>query len=325
MNLLALCLVIAGVCTAVFSIVWFLVLAFRRHLAWGLAVLLVPFVNLVFLICAWREAKRPFFGVILGLLLLLAGGWHSPDHEKWRAAWEARLANNPPDPGTPAPSAPEAAPPPPPVIDELAELRARDQALRARKAELDPNDAAAAAALARDIHAYNRDLNARAATAALAQNAAARVSLWVADVATAQIPSTPAIGSIAGEPFTVERAVIENGILSLRHGGGVFAEHEFTLFLFLNGRSAAGRNFQVKPESSFGSLHVHMKRLPKNQKLPETQIFITGYGLRLEFGERAGNELPGRIYLCLPDAARSFLAGTFRARVVEKAGVAMSR
>src|SRR5688572_2934285 len=136
MSLLALCLVIAGVCTVVFATVWFLVLAFRRHLAWGLAVLLVPFANLIFLMCAWRNAKRPFFGILLGLFLLLAGGWHAPDHEKWLAGWQTRLANEPPVPQAPAPAVP-AATPPPPVIDELAELRARDQALRARKAGLD--------------------------------------------------------------------------------------------------------------------------------------------------------------------------------------------
>jgi hypothetical protein len=323
MNLLALGLLVAGICTAFVSSVWFVIVAFRRHIAWGLAVLLLPFANLIFLICEWADAKRPFYFTILGCALCLAVALSAPD-QKWRETLRSRIAQRITETRETTPPVDarqsESAPP-----DGLTELRTREQALRARKTSLDPRDAAAVAALTRDIAAYNDDLKAHSAAVALEKTEAPPASLWVDDVAQAHIPAAPARGAIGGEPFTVERAVIENGILSLRHGTGFFADHEFVLFLFLNGRSPAGRNFQIKPESSAGSLHVHMKWLAKNQKLPETQAFINGYGLRLEFGERSGNELPGRIYLCMPDAAKSYLAGTFRARIVDKGGVAMAR
>jgi len=35
----------------------------------------------------------------------------------------------------------------------------------------------------------------------------------------------------------------------------------------------------------------------------------------LEFGNISGNKIPGKIYLCLPDKAKSFVAGTFEAEI----------
>ena len=51
----------------------FLVAAFRKSLLWGLAVLFLPVVPLVFLIIEWERAKRPFFLELWGLAFLLAG------------------------------------------------------------------------------------------------------------------------------------------------------------------------------------------------------------------------------------------------------------
>jgi hypothetical protein len=204
----------------------------------------------------------------------------------------------------------------------VEELRLREQVLRARKASVDLRNPEAVAALAQEITAYNQDLKTHAPVAALEKQPppsppSPPPSLWVEDVTNAQVPSTPAAGSFAGESFTVERAVIEGGTLALRHTSHSSGEQEFMLLLFLNGRSPAGRNFHVTPESRVGSLHVQMKRSTKNQKSPDTQIFMNGYALRLEFAERAGNEIPGRIYLCMPDAAKSYVAGVFRARVLD--------
>jgi hypothetical protein len=326
MDLLSLCLLVAGICITLFSTVWFIAVAFRRHVAWGLAVLFVPLANLVFLCCQWRRAKRPVFGTIVGILLCCAAVSRAPD-QKWLTQLRlqfARLASKP-DPAEQRTSV-ASQQSEVPVSPEIADLRIREQALRARKAVLNPNDAAAAATLARDINSYNSELAAHAPSVLLEKAAPLPTSLWVQDLTQAPIPSAPARGAIDGEPFNIERVTLENDVLTLRQGTGVFADHEFSLVLFMNGRSPAGRNFQVRPDTSLGALHVHMKRLAKGQKLPQIQSFMNGYSLRLEFGERVGNEIPGRIYLCLPDPAKSYVAGTFRARLGEKSGgVAMSR
>jgi hypothetical protein len=330
MNSLAPWLLPAGICLAALSAIWFVAVAFRRHVAWGLAVLFVPFANLIFLCYKWRIAKRPFFCGCLGCILCVAGVLMNPD-PTWRALVADRFSQlqaalhsadgaKPAESGQAGAAAANAQP------GNVDELRLREQVLRARKASLDLRNPEAVTALAQEITAYNTELRARAAAAPpLASIAVEKPappmpppSLWVEDVTKAQIPSTPAAGSFAGEPFTTERATIEDGILSLRHHAGRSGEQEFALLLFLNGRSPAGRNFHVIPESRVGSLHVHMKQGANNQKSPQTQIFMNGYALRLEFGARAGNEIPGRIYLCMPDAAKSYVAGVFRARLLDQ-------
>lgn len=51
----------------------FIVVAFKESILWGLGVLFLPFVSLIFLILHWRTAKTPFFWQIGGFLLVLLG------------------------------------------------------------------------------------------------------------------------------------------------------------------------------------------------------------------------------------------------------------
>jgi hypothetical protein len=40
-----------------------------------------------------------------------------------------------------------------------------------------------------------------------------------------------------------------------------------------------------------------------------------GYALRLEFGADKDGRIPGKIYLCLPDDRKSWLAGSFTLQI----------
>jgi hypothetical protein len=55
--------------------VFFVIAAFRESILWGLGVLFVPFVPLVFLILEWPSAKRPFFWQLWGLALIFLGAF----------------------------------------------------------------------------------------------------------------------------------------------------------------------------------------------------------------------------------------------------------
>src|SRR6478609_2487028 len=98
MSLIAPYVIIAGVFFAVVGVVWFVVVAFKRHVGWGLAVLFLPFANLVFLGRAWSRARRPFLLSIAGMILCGVGLFLSP--ERWANvrgfyAKIARLASSP--------------------------------------------------------------------------------------------------------------------------------------------------------------------------------------------------------------------------------------
>ena len=53
--------------------VFFIVAAFRASILWGLGVLFLPIVWLVFLVLEWPHAKRPFLWQVWGIALILLG------------------------------------------------------------------------------------------------------------------------------------------------------------------------------------------------------------------------------------------------------------
>lgn len=65
-------IVIGGIVSAVGGI-WFLVVAFRESVLWGLGVWFVPFVNIIFLVMFWSDAAKPFGISLLGVILIFIG------------------------------------------------------------------------------------------------------------------------------------------------------------------------------------------------------------------------------------------------------------
>lgn len=73
MELLGTALLFLGLAISVVAGIWFLVVAFRQSILWGLGCLFVPFVSLIFLIVHWSEAKRPFLWSLIALIPIIAG------------------------------------------------------------------------------------------------------------------------------------------------------------------------------------------------------------------------------------------------------------
>jgi tetratricopeptide (TPR) repeat protein len=66
---------------------------------------------------------------------------------------------------------------------------------------------------------------------------------WTMELKQAEIPDDMAAGRICGNDFTVEKAKVENGILSLRQGQDFFPDREFMIFLFPKQR---GRRWKAR-------------------------------------------------------------------------------
>jgi len=137
---------------------------------------------------------------------------------------------------------------------------------------------------------------------------------WKKDLSGVEIPGAIPSGMIHGEAFVSTSAKIDHGILTIRDGKGFHPEHAVMIFLFLKkGETAEGKSFNVTTTSGFGSPHIHMKWKPKGSKVPKTKMFMKDYVMRLKFGFIKNGELPGKIYLCMPDKEKSYVAGSFRA------------
>lgn len=139
---------------------------------------------------------------------------------------------------------------------------------------------------------------------------------WSMNLSNVTIPVTTASGKIHGEAFRVETAKVENNILTLRQGKDFFPDRALTIFMFLKkGEALEGRTFHISTDHGFGAPHIHMKWRDGDKKAPETKIFMKEYAMRLQFKEKENGALPGNIFLSLPDASKSFVAGTFLAEL----------
>ena len=157
LTLPAIILIALGLLASLVGGVWGIVVAFRRSVLWGLCYLFVPFAAMVFLVVAWADAKRSFFVSTMGILLMASvlllpnqGGLGL------RKVMAFDLNSLAPSSSPALPDAVVQAGP----WDRLVELTVREQALRARKAALDPQDLASARALTEEILKYNADLKA---------------------------------------------------------------------------------------------------------------------------------------------------------------------
>lgn len=137
---------------------------------------------------------------------------------------------------------------------------------------------------------------------------------WAEDVSKAEIPDRPAEGMISGEKFVVEKATCGSGILTLRQGDDFFPDRAFMIFTFVHDdEELPGKIFTVAHSEKFvgGAPHIHLKFKEGDANLPESEVFMKGYSMRLELGEATPEGIPGRIYLCVPGGKKSFVAGSF--------------
>ena len=138
-------------------------------------------------------------------------------------------------------------------------------------------------------------------------------------LAGVEIPSSPVTGRIQGQPFNMEKVTLEGSWLKFREGKDFFADREMDVVVFEDDPTKlSGRTFTV-PTKEFGSHpHIWMKWKEAGGDVPKQRNFMDRYALRLEFGALSGGKLPGKIYLCVPDKEKSFVAGTFEAQVKQK-------
>jgi tetratricopeptide (TPR) repeat protein len=141
------------------------------------------------------------------------------------------------------------------------------------------------------------------------------LATWRQDLKDVKIPDVTARGMINGQVFLAEASKFENGILTFYGRKDLSPDHAVTIFLFLKGESPDGKSYNIASTGGFGSPHVHMKWRPKNSNTPKSMPFMKGYSMRLEFGKTQDDKLTGKIYLCMPDEMRSYLAGSFTALV----------
>jgi hypothetical protein len=140
---------------------------------------------------------------------------------------------------------------------------------------------------------------------------------WTQQVKEMRFPDSGAAGKLYGRPFApqaFELSRIGGRTLTLRQGDEFNPELQFKITLAAGkDENMSGKTYEVGPDAGTGSPLVSVTRKGEEGGLPESNTYNEKLALRLEFGAEDGGKLPGKVYLCLPDAAKSFVAGTFTA------------
>lgn len=134
---------------------------------------------------------------------------------------------------------------------------------------------------------------------------------WLLALGTNAIPAAPVAGRVHGADFISERAVFQNGTLTLRQG--THGPVEFGVTINFGGALAEALAGQTVNVTTNADKAARVTLRWKDGDQAQKESYEAGYALRLEFGALEKNRLPGKIYLCLPDAEKSYLLGTFTA------------
>lgn len=139
---------------------------------------------------------------------------------------------------------------------------------------------------------------------------------WEPDVTKHTIPATPVSGSAGGAEFVPTVATIEGGVLSFRTLKSVTQELEREIAI--RWKVLPGQKLEV------GRKVVFKSDAPPDPMQPDVWVrtpdkFFSHpaqYALTLELGANERGKVSGKVYLSLPDEAKTFVAGAFTAEVV---------
>lgn len=132
---------------------------------------------------------------------------------------------------------------------------------------------------------------------------------WHDNLSNVSIPDQPVQGRLYGRAFALDQATLGGNILELRQGEDFFPDLAVKIFLFDEAAGLPGRTFNFETPAELGGPHIHTQWRKPGENVPETDILMEGYTLRLEFGQASNGRIPVGIYLCLPDEQRSVIAG----------------
>jgi hypothetical protein len=129
------------------------------------------------------------------------------------------------------------------------------------------------------------------------------------DLAAVTIPDATAAGRVHGRDFICDRAILQGGTLTLRGATDLGATVNFGGVL---PEALAGQSINVATNAEKAA-RIILRWKEGNLTLREN--FTNGYALRIEFGLLDNNHLPGKVYLCTPDAEKSYITGNFNADI----------
>ena len=133
-------------------------------------------------------------------------------------------------------------------------------------------------------------------------------SEWTSDISKMSFPDHPVSGKLHGIDFTFKTATFRNGDLKISSGSGMLLD------IFRLGMDIEGQSYGIQSVDS-GNTNPHVKMTWNEGDVVQSSTFSKGYGMKLQFDQAINRTISGKIYLCLPDDSKSYVAGTFEVRL----------
>ncbi len=137
--------------------------------------------------------------------------------------------------------------------------------------------------------------------------------VWSLNLGNALFPGDAASGKIHDRIFICQRAILQGGALALSQNSGSSELIVNVYFSTNNEPWKDGGSFDVRTNHPAGRPGITLRW--REGHLHGLQTFSHCYAMKLELVQDKGEQAPGKIYLCLPDDAQSFVAGTFDAEI----------
>jgi hypothetical protein len=143
--------------------------------------------------------------------------------------------------------------------------------------------------------------------------------VWTLDLDKAKIPEGKANGLISGTNFVPETARLDKVgpayLLRLLQGASATPDLGFMVYLRPNaGESVTGHTWTVSQDLKDKNLPQVVKVWKTDPRYAAKQKpFSSGYAMKLELGQITNGVITGKIFLALPDAEQSVVAGVFKA------------
>jgi hypothetical protein len=133
------------------------------------------------------------------------------------------------------------------------------------------------------------------------------VSGWTSDVSKVVFPDHPVDGKVHGMHFELKSAALRGANLRLNSENGPSLE------IFGLDQPVAGQSYEIQPADS--SANPRVKLTWNEGDVIQAATYGKGYGMKLQFAQVVNRKMSGKIYLCLPDDSKSYVAGTFVVRI----------
>ena len=143
---------------------------------------------------------------------------------------------------------------------------------------------------------------------------------WTLDADAARIPNGRVSGLLSGSNFVASSVFLMSGtatpVLALRQGEGADVDRELLIYLRLKrGDKIEGGTWKFSKEQTGAVPQVLKRWKPAPRMALQQKSFANGYAMKLEFGKLTDDGLPGKIYVALPDAEQTVVAGVFNAEI----------